>query len=271
MSLFGLNAFRYTNTGYHIFTKSYLTAVEAAGRTPTSGEEEAIDTFVRGIVTQGFWNKLDRIHLFLWGDEDANAIDLKTLGSGTWEGAGSITHGSKYAQGDGTTNYFDLGVSPSSLSISVSSYYLGSHIISLGGGARRAIGARNGDSQILLLGTGDGPPKLELRGMQNASERLLPSVTSSLRAGIISGGRNNGTQYINRRSGASVTNVDSQAEASPSGTVPSVNLFAMCYNNNGTPTQFQSQQIGAVWVGSDMDSDDDEAFTELYQDLYSSF
>ena len=87
--------------------KAYIDAVVAAGATVTATKRNAINAFVKGGKTDGWWSSMKRIYLPIWGIAAPNAIEMATRASGTF--VGTVTHGSGFVKGDGSTGYFDFG------------------------------------------------------------------------------------------------------------------------------------------------------------------
>ena len=87
--------------------KAYIDAVIAAGATVTATQRNAINAFVKGGKTDGWWSSMKRIYLPIWGIAAPNAIEMATRTSGTF--VGTVTHSSGFVKGDGSTGYFDFG------------------------------------------------------------------------------------------------------------------------------------------------------------------
>lgn len=86
---------------------AYIAAVEAAGATVTSTQRNAIDDFYVAAKTNSYYTSLKRLYFPIWGVAAANAIDMISLTSGTFNGG--VTHGAGFVQGNGTTGYFNAG------------------------------------------------------------------------------------------------------------------------------------------------------------------
>ena len=65
---------------------------------------------------------------------------------------------------------------------------------------------------------------------------------------------------MNRRTNGGQTNLNT-ATAANSGTLPTLNIYAMCYNNNGTPSTFSIGRYGAFFICTGWDTTADVAFT----------
>jgi hypothetical protein len=100
-------------------TVAYVAAIRAAGATVSDAQELAINDFIVETKTTGTWAALNSFFFPVWNVAAANAIDMKTLNSGTF--VGSVTHAPGYIQGDGTTGVFNTGFSAASQTITTSS------------------------------------------------------------------------------------------------------------------------------------------------------
>lgn len=98
---------------------AYIAAVKSAGATVTGAQSTAINTFILAEKTASRWSGLKRFYLPVWGVASANAICMKSLASGTWNG--SVTHSSGYVQGDGSTGFLRCDATPSAQGLSASS------------------------------------------------------------------------------------------------------------------------------------------------------
>jgi hypothetical protein len=89
--------------------KAYINAVVAAGGTVSEGQRTAINTFYKTGKADGWYSSLKRLYLPIWGVAAPNAICMTSLTSGTF--VGTVTHAAGYVQSDGSTGYFNTGVS----------------------------------------------------------------------------------------------------------------------------------------------------------------
>jgi hypothetical protein len=84
---------------------AYIAAVESAlGSSITATQASAINTFYKAEKAAGRYSTHKRLYLPIWANAAANAIDIITLTSGTF--SGTVTHGSGFVQGDGSTGSF---------------------------------------------------------------------------------------------------------------------------------------------------------------------
>ena len=89
--------------------QAYIDAVNATAATVSTTQETAIDDFVKAEKSAGRWDEVhSRIWLPIWENASANAICMKSLATGSFNG--TVTHGSGYVASDGSTGYFNTNV-----------------------------------------------------------------------------------------------------------------------------------------------------------------
>lgn len=89
---------------------SYIITVESAlSSTIPKFQKDSINSFFVGEKTSGRWDYHARIYFPVWGNEEANSIDMVTLGSGSF--SGTVLQSDGYAEGDGTDGVFITGTS----------------------------------------------------------------------------------------------------------------------------------------------------------------
>jgi hypothetical protein len=87
---------------------AYIAAVKATGATVTPARRTFINNFYADAKEVGYYPSMKRIVFPIWEVAAANAIDMITLASGVYNGG--VTHGAGFVKGNGTTGYFDFGV-----------------------------------------------------------------------------------------------------------------------------------------------------------------
>jgi hypothetical protein len=241
--------------------KAYIAAVETAGATVSGGQKKAIDTFVKTGKSDGWYSSLKRLYLPIWASAAPNAIDMIGLGSGTFNG--TVTHGAGFVQGDGSTGYFDFGVSPSTLAMSTDSL-LAVYLNYENGTAvfKRFIDAHNSGSQT--MSTSQNPPTtITLDAGNNSTARLI--ATSDL-TGIILNSRASGTTFIQRRitSGSSTIATATVASA---GSMPTNPIYALARLQGGY-TAGNNNKVGAYGVGLGLSSGNGENYSLALKNLW---
>jgi len=82
-------------------------------------QQDAINRFVAAGKVSGWWGRIKNLYLPIWGNADANAVNLIDCSSGTF--VGGVTHNTGWSTGNGTNGRFDYGTSPSAIGCSPTS------------------------------------------------------------------------------------------------------------------------------------------------------
>jgi len=166
-------------------------------------------------------------------------------------------------QGDKTSGYFDFNISPSSAGLTSTSGMIGflsKQTRTAGATADTSIGCENSTSQ-----------RSRISGTLNAdfyTNLNRASLVSGI-VGIITASRTSSSLVeLRKRSFNSV--VGSENTGISAGTVPTVNMFAMANNSNGTATGFCDAQYGAFFMGLGLDAANADAFTSNLKTLWES-
>jgi hypothetical protein len=212
----------------------------------TAAQRDYINDFYKAAKAD-YYTAFKRLYLPIWGVAAANAIDMITLASGTF--TGSVTHAAGYIEGDGSTGYMDLGVSPSTLGLTTSSASLGvlvyqedSRIIAginisligsnaslASGGAVRLINVAFGNVIVNLCGTS--------------------SLASASRSGVFLGNRTETNAYtMNTRRTSGFAEVLSTGAAS---SVTTINAVLLARRQGGTITQYTDSRVGLAFIGTE--------------------
>ena len=101
---------------------AYIAAIEADGVTVTVEQKAAISTFVVSGKDAGWYSELKRLYLPIWAAAAPNARCLVSGTSGTFNG--SVTHGAGFVTGDGSTGYFEVDATPSTLGIATGDCFI---------------------------------------------------------------------------------------------------------------------------------------------------
>jgi hypothetical protein len=235
--------------------KAYVDAVVAAGATVTGTQSKAISDFVKTGKTDGWYSSIKRLYLPIWELASPNAIDLVSTNSGTF--SGTVTHSAGYVQGNGSTGYFNTGVSASGLSLTNESAMLSVLIYQAGTGSgnQAFLGAYpSGTAACVFTSTNTA---VRLICMDNATTGTNGTLARASQNGVLTATRISGTHSYRIRTSSGVSSILSY-DTSAAGTPPTSNFFAMSYNSFGSPTQYSNAQFGAIVVGlgiSDGDSD----------------
>jgi hypothetical protein len=241
---------------------AYISAIRTAGATVTAAQRDYINDFIRAEKIVSRWDSIKRFYLPIWGVAAANAICMRSLTSGTFNGG--VTHGAGFVQSNGTTGWFDTGVTPGTLGLSSSTAYLcalaKTEMI-----ASRAIGSRNSISQDMNLTRISTSLACGIMTNNNGSGLLLSTATCS---GILSGSRVGGTRFIARRITSGRSNLASVTDSN-FGTTPTVNIGLMAGNVvTAGAGNFTNNEFGAFAIGTGLTDSEDSAFTLALKTLW---
>lgn len=200
--------------------------IESAKGTPMTGlQKQALDSFIKEEKASGRWTSHKRIYLPVWAHPAANAIDLVTGTSGTW--VNSPIHATGYVQGNGTTQYFDTGTSPSSVGLTNAAGYL------FGGVRTPMTGGLLGSIGLFIDSAG---------GTRSRYGDIVNSVTAQ--SGIIVSSQLAGQHYLFRRGSSGFTTPLSIPATTPAATYAGP-VTCMTRNNSTVgpaPAYFSSDQ-----------------------------
>jgi hypothetical protein len=237
---------------------AYIAAVETAlGSSITSTQASAINAFIVAEKAASRWSTIKRFYLPIWANESANAIDMVTLGSGSF--AGTVTHAAGYVQGDGSSGCFNFGNNPLSIGLSLA-----------GGSCAFAVVAQK-DSRS------DAREIIGVTGLSNRRVRITHSTAtgtactlhiagsgSSTRAyaasGVLIAYRKDFQLNLTRLTNAlgyqdaGETTVTSTSEPTPDN-----NQFAMAYNAGATQSLHTNSRMGCyglATLGTQLDAEE---------------
>jgi len=235
---------------------AYIAALTGDGVTVSAAQRTAIDTFYRTGKDEGWYSSLKRLYLPIWAAAAPNARCMVSGTSGTF--AGGVTHAAGYVQGNGSTGYFDFGVSPTTAGITVSQGMLAALVKSAdtsSGTFDTIIGATGLASagQVEILEISANYPQ----GAVGRDGTTIPIASGSTMTPV------SGIFVVNRRSGPSLklhqrkaSGVVRSAEVLTQATeITTQNMFAMAQNRNGSSFGHSDCQVGAYAMGLGYASD----------------
>lgn len=250
--------------------KAYVNAVIATGISVTSTQRNAINDFIKAEKDASRYASIKRLYLPIWGTAAANAIDMVTRASGTF--VNSPTHGAGFVKGNGSTSYFALGVSPTTLGFTSTSGRIFALVKTADTriGARSYLGAR--DSEV----TADGECNL-YAGAPTFAQALLGrgpgtpvvALTVPSNVGIFCSNRNAATGLkLHRRAASGVTR---STAATGTGLIATQNFTAMALQSGAIRTLFTDAELGLIGVGDGLADDAAvDAFTANLKTLWET-
>jgi len=259
--------------GSDVDARAYINAVVAAGVTVTSAQKNAINNFVKAEKAGSRWTRHKRFYFPMWANASANAICMKSLTSGTF--VGGVTHASGYVQGDGTTGYFNMGVTPSALGLTTIDAGFFALINQAGSSGTRAYlacadnvanttncGLATVSAGAILVGS--------FGSLLDTSANVSVPLTHQATTGLIATFKTGGSAFIQRRltSGNSILVTDTEGGA---GTIPTVrNLYALATNYAGTAASFTDARLGSYGASGGMSSASVTDFTANLKTLWET-
>jgi hypothetical protein len=241
---------------------AYITEIRSSGASVDSTQINAINTFVKTGKSDGWYSSIKRLYLPIWASAAPNAVDMISRTSGSF--VPTVTHSAGYVQGDGTSGYFDFGVTPSALGLTESSesiFALNKAAMLSPANSDYLIGAFDSASQTLFISGA-------FRGTINRTSGT-GNITSSTDPddGIILLNRQGGVRglYLRNATGLSTlvetTSIDD-------GSVPTTNnLWALGVSNLAIS---RTDELGAYGAGLGLDATDRTNFTLALKNLWET-
>lgn len=262
-------------TGYQFQNATAETRVAeliAAGATLTDDQKAAIDDFhVARDAASGTWGAaILRLWLPCMEVVAANAIDI--IGGNTGTFSGTTTPGATGVAGDGSTGFFIADLSAAAAGWTRSNLYIGTLALNasnalealFGNTDNNAVDAttrKNGLNTLENVHTPDGPTNIAATG---ATHQGIVAITGDAT-----------THRLRQRLSSGVSNLHTRAStASTTAAASTFGLRFMAFQNRlsvPTPSNFSTNTFGAFFIGTNMSTTDEDAFTLALKDLYESF
>jgi hypothetical protein len=210
------------------------------------------DTLITGLVTDSVFATLESLWILAAPDSTNMLLNLCSSSYGlTQVGSGTFTASQGWA-GNGSTGYFTTGLIPSAAAQGGTwgSTQLGFYIRN-NRTTNAALAPAGGDNasnpRFYFSPLASGQFQFSLHG--NNSVFPVPTNSAGTAQGAWTvtrvGSSSNVNIYRNGSSTALISTVNN-----PGSTVTSTAMFVGAYNINGTPGNFSTDQIAAVWYGS---------------------
>lgn len=249
--------------------KAYIDAIVAAGATITASQRNAINAFVKGGKTAGWWTSMKRIYLPIWSIAAPNAIDITTRLSGTF--VGTPTYGASsvsFASGA----YFDSGTTFPAQGLTTSSGYIFTLLTALTGTFISIAGSGSAANTTTLARTDANNLRFRYSGTTEGSGQVTATGNVGT-LGIISGSRQGGDRKIYRRSNTSRSQIATLTSGN-FGTIPQSNVYFSGVNSTdiaggSIPVTIVST-LGAWGFGLGLTDSQDSAFTAAIETLWET-
>ena len=248
-----------------------INAIYAAGGACPVGQATAtslLSDFINAEQSSGRWSQHRRIYIPGFGNAAANAIDIVGGTSGQFSASG-ITHGLGFAQGNGSSGFFDMLVTPVAAGLAPGNACYWAHVLQAGSGtgfrtihgttqtgSRALTAARNAGSTIFGMGDTSGTAAnlivtdADGRGIYIASETATNSRFLRVR----------------RSSGIALSTTGTTVPTNP--TFATVNQRVFCWNNNNSNSGFTDAQLSGYGLSLALSTAAADDFTANYRTLW---
>tara|TARA_R110002020_G_scaffold114257_1_gene262794 strand:- start:1364 stop:2227 length:864 start_codon:yes stop_codon:yes gene_type:complete len=116
------NSLQYSLFASDADAAAYIALLRGDGVSVSGAQQTAINDFFVSGKDEGWYSDLKRVYLPIWAAAGPNARCLVSGTSGTFNG--SMTHGSGFVTGDGSSSYFDVGATPSAMGIATGDAFI---------------------------------------------------------------------------------------------------------------------------------------------------
>jgi hypothetical protein len=243
--------------------KSYINTIVSNGASVSSVQRQAINSFYKSAKTDGYYSQIGRFYMPIWGIAAPNAVDLITATSGTF--VGGVTHSAGFIQGNGSTGYFNMNVSPQGVGMVP------------GSGSTFALVYQFQATFNALLAT--APPSNRIQGIvrgtgvsqMNAGLNSGFNVTDVIGNGIyIESETAVNARYLRKRTTSGTVSLGTNT-STPTGVYASFNIQALCGQSTANSRfGYSSAQTGGFGVGLAMTTTQADAFTLAYKNLWET-
>lgn len=242
--------------------KAYIDAIVAQGATVTGAQRKAINDFVVAEKAASRWTSIGRFYLPVWGIAAANAVCLKSLTSGTF--VGTVTHGSGFVQGNGSTGYFDMGVTPASVGMTTGSGSLFAVVKARASGVTFGLVGANNTRMVATTG------QIQGRMTNNLSGANLNVTEAQVQNGVHLTNRTSTTsliQYLRKAGGLDTSSTFATANGTAAESVYTCMALGR-KDSSGNPANLSTTEFGAYGMG--LGFADPSAFTLNLKTLWET-
>lgn len=222
-------------------TTTYLNAVSAAGGSFTSGEADAIDTWIKGLKDAGIWDDLGYLYIHFGGVEASHAINVFNPGTFNLTFTGSWTFnaaGSKNSTGEYANTGYSIATQVGDNNVSLA--FMSNENVGNGNYDQGVYNASGAKEISLQSYTGAGSVALRIGSNSN---QILVSYGSGL--GLFTGVRISATE-MRLYNGDIELGVSTTSDTQ----LPTGNMFLGTGNIDGTPNfeALHNHALDALWT-----------------------
>jgi len=259
---------------FHPTAVARIDAIITAGGIIPVGAATAkrlLSDFIIAEELAGRWSDMKRLYLPGFGNAAANAIDIVGGTSGTFPVSGGVTHATGYVQGNGSTGYFNFGVTPAALGLTLSSAAVFALITQSPAGTA-------GENIVTAIDGSDTTKVLELSHQSTFMAFRANNVTAgsgtvnaiiarASQHGIIVGSRHGGNRRVIQRTTAGVNTVI-DSTAADAGTMPVTGTLQAMRSAFGGGAAYSDGRYGAYGAGMGMTVAQAQAFSANLKTLW---
>ena len=239
-------------SGYSYTNAEAATLVAAMSSAPDDTRKGQIDTCIGAIKTAGVWSKLDCLWIRAAHDSQAALLDWKRLSDSTAVNSPTFTTDRGFT-GDGSTSYINTNFTPSTDganyirdSASMGAYLNAGTDTAVSG--PNSIGALTVSYQARIEPWRSATPGSTVRARVNDGTATTVGTVAT-RFGLTAVNRSGASAVQIYRNGASIG-----TSTAASSNVPSIDVYALGFNNGGALGGANDNRIAAAFVGGSLTS-----------------
>lgn len=240
--------------GYSYTNAEAATLVAAMSSAPDDTRKGQIDTCIGAIKTAGAWTKLDCLWLWAGHDSQAGLLDWKRLSDATAVNSPTFTTDRGFT-GDGSTSYINTNFTPSTdgVNYTLNSACMGAYLnagTDTAVSGPNSIGAASGGGTInaRVEPWRSSTPGSTVRARVNDGTATTVGTVAT-RFGLTAVNRSGASAVQIYRNGASIG-----TSTAASSNVPSIDVYALGFNNGGALGGANDNRIAAAFVGGSLTS-----------------
>lgn len=247
---------------YDADAQAIMTAITSAGGSLTTPQQDAINTFVVDMKSNGLWVKHYYIAGFVGGTAASHAVVWKGSGSYTATQNGTITNNANGVTGNGSTGYIATGFNPS-VAMSYTSCGISIYSGTSSMASCRLVGCSSGGSFGDEFSFRDAGASTSFYGGGSST----PISTNEAQDGFFTGSRTSSTDiaiYKNGSSVASSTTLTSTYLANET-------IYLLARNASGVASNFSVVNLRYVAFHEGLTSGEAATYYTLVQALQTAF
>lgn len=259
---------------FHPTAVARIDAIITAGGIIPVGAATAkrlLSDFIIAEDLAGRWSDMKRLYLPGFGNAAANAIDIVGGTSGTFPVSGGVTHATGYVQGNGSTGYFNFGVTPSALGLTLSSAAVFALVTQSASGTSGAsmVTAVDGTDTNKVLEISHQSTTVAFRAYDAtlSNGTVQPTLARASQVGIFVGSREGGNRRVVHRLTSGVSTLINTAGGN-FGSVPTTGTLQAMRSSFGSGAAYSNGRYGAYGASMGMTVAQAQAFSANLKTLW---